>query len=242
LLVITDGKDMAMPDCELTDDGVLNAIQILKLVDEDGIPASSQLRTDRGDTKKLRRFQHQHIEIGHVSASHDVSILVVNFAVSPAQRLIAKAVSRESFEHTLAQFLRDFQVTQNCQLIVVISDPEAELQTNLLTELAEQLGTKSVDGSALNAFYAYPELALEPFGDLARRFICKREYAYPRGIDPKLVDEEADTLDQAESFSCARSGEHEDRLGGRFDCCALRCRRNARNGCGIGASRCRCSD
>ena len=86
---------MAMSDCELTDDGVLNAIQILKLVDEDRIPTRSQLRTDRGDAKKLRRFQHQRIEVGHVSTSHDVSILVVNLAVSPAQRLIDLAASRD---------------------------------------------------------------------------------------------------------------------------------------------------
>ena len=214
---------MAMSDCELTDDGVLNAIQILKLVDEDRIPTRSQLRTDRGNAKQFRRFQHQRIEVGHVSASHDVSILVVNLAVSPAQRLIAKAVSRKSFEHALAQFQRDLQVTQNCQLIVVISDPEAELQTNLLTELAQELGTKSVDGPALHAFYACAELAFQSFGNLPRRFIGEREYAYPRGIDSVLIDKEADTLDQAESFSRARSGEHQEGLGGCFDRSALRC-------------------
>jgi len=114
-------------------------------------------------------------------------------------------------------------VTQNCQLIVVISDPEAKLQTNLLTELAQQLGTKSVDGSALHAFYACTELALQSFGNLTRRFIGEREYAYPRGIDFELVDKEADALDKAKSFSRARAGEDENGLGGCFDRSALRC-------------------
>ena len=133
-------------------------------------------------------------------------------------------------------------MTQNRQLIVVVGDPEAKLQTNLLTELAQELGTKSVDGSALHTFYACTELALQSFGNLARRFIGEGEHAYPRGIDSELVDKEANTLDQAESFSSARSGEDEEGFGGCFDRSALRCRRNARNGCGIGRHRCRISD
>lgn len=133
-------------------------------------------------------------------------------------------------------------MTQNCQLIVFVSDSEAELQTDLLTELTQQLGAKSVDRSALDALDASAQLALEAFGNLARRFVGKGEYTNPAGIEAKRVDKEADALDQAESFAGARSGQNEKGLGGRFDGSALGCGWNTRNGCGIGDGRRRVSD
>ncbi|HMI57718.1 MAG TPA: hypothetical protein VK511_06705, partial [Gemmatimonadaceae bacterium] len=71
----------------------------------------------------------------------------------------------------------------------------------------------------------------------AGRLVGEREDADPLGLDLELVDQEADAPDEAESFSSARAGENEERLGGGFDREKLRRRRGTRNRNGVGAYR-----
>jgi hypothetical protein len=88
-------------------------------------------------------------------------------------------------------------------------------------ELAQQLGAKRVDGSTLYTLSARPQLALEPRGNLARRFVGERENADALRIQSALLDEEPNPLDQAERLSRARTGENQDRLRKRLNGLAL---------------------
>jgi hypothetical protein len=54
----------------------------------------------------------------------------------------AEAIGRESREYLAVPFARTFDAPQNEPLILFIGDSKAWLQTNLLTEFTEQLGTK----------------------------------------------------------------------------------------------------
>jgi len=112
----------------------------------------------------------------------------------------------------------------------------------VLSELAQKLGAESVDGPSPHTLDTFAELALEALGDLAGGFIGKGEDAHPTRIDADLVDQEADSLDEAESFSRAWPGEYEERLRIGLDRQALGSGGDARDRTAVDAGGRRISD
>lgn len=102
----------------------------------------------------------------------------------------------------------------------------------MFAELAQQLGAEGVDRSALDLFSVRAQMSREARGDLARRLIGEGESAYPRRIEAAFLDQKTDSLDQAESFARAGSGEDEQRLGLGLDGRALRIGRGVWSGRG----------
>jgi hypothetical protein len=108
-------------------------------------------------------------------------------------------------------------------LIIVVGDAEARLQSDVDSELAQQLGAESVNRSALHALGARVELPLETRCDLAGGLVGERENADALRIEPALLDEESNPLDQAECLTGAGAGENEYGLGRCLDGLTLGC-------------------
>src|SRR6266513_1797565 len=124
---------------QLADDGVLNRIEILKLVDENDVPASTHISRDRGDPEQLGGLQNQTVEIGDISLSDDVAIAVIELLVAVPERITAKAIARECVEDALVHLRRNLEPAKYGFLIRLIGDTEPKLQPDLLAELAQQL-------------------------------------------------------------------------------------------------------
>lgn len=106
-------------------------------------------------------------------------------------------------------------------LIIVVGDTEAGLQADVGTELAQQLGAKSVNRSALYALGAGAELPVEARRNLAGGFVGEREDADALRIEAPLLDEKSNPLDQTECFARAGTGENQDWPGESLDGLAL---------------------
>src|SRR5512141_1382224 len=68
LLMVSDGKHVAVLARELVNDAVLAGVEILELIDEDGVP----LRTNEGGggsafLEKLGGLDDEHVEVNEVS-------------------------------------------------------------------------------------------------------------------------------------------------------------------------------
>jgi len=228
LLVIADGEDVTMFRRELTNDGVLNAIEILKFVDEHDVPAATDFGADLFDPQKLGGFQNQRVEVGHVSTRHDALVGFVNLFVAPSQGLAAKAESSERIQNRLDEFSRNLEAAKDRLLVRIVSDSESQLQADLVAEFTQQLGAKGVNGSALDALRARPQLTPEPFGYLTGGLVGESKNANPAGVYTQAVDQKPYSLDQTERLAGAGTGEHEQRLGAAFYCRQLGSRRNTR--------------
>jgi hypothetical protein len=221
LLVITDGEDVTVLLRQPTNDRVLDRIQILELVDEDHIPARTDLVRDIVNPEQLRRLQHQRVEIGDVSLRHGLLVSLVVPLVADAQRVPSKPISRKGFQHFFLLIARDAQPSQHCFLLGLVGDAEARLQIDFLPEFSQQPGAEGVNGAALHPIDPVPQLALQTLGDLAGGFVGESKDADSRWIDLELLDQISDALDQTESFSGAGTGENQQRLRCRLDGLAL---------------------
>ncbi len=96
------------------------------------------------------------------------------------------------------------------ELILAVGNPESGLQADVRTELPQQLRAERMDRPALDQLYTGAEL-LEPGGDLVRCLVGEREDADSLRIDPKVLDEVPNSLDEAERLAGTWSGEDEDR-------------------------------
>src|SRR5712691_4120497 len=222
---------------KLSDDGVLDRVQILKFVDEDGVPASPHFGRHGLDSEHLRCLENEGVEISDISLGDQLSIAVVELLISVTNRLTAKAPARERIENALVHLCRHLESAQNGSLIRLVGDAEAGLESDLFAEFAQQLGAERMDRPALDAFDAGSELTHEALGDFAGSLVGECEDADPLGLEVELVDKEADPLDEAESFPRSRSCQHQKRLWWTFDGEALRTRGDARNRSGVGAHR-----
>jgi hypothetical protein len=216
LLVVADGEDVAMVARQSAYDRVLNWIEILEFVDEDRVPSPSQRHRHGVDSKQLGGLENERVEVRDVSFGDDAPVLVVVFPILLTERDAAKAVTRKRLENRLLLVHGHFEAAEKRPLISLVGDTEADLQSNLLPKLAQQLGTKGVDRPTLDSLYAGAKLALEPFGDLTRCLVGKCEDADAPRIDRELLDEESDSLDEAKRFSRAGPGENEQRLCDRL--------------------------
>ena len=117
---------------------------------------------------------------------------------------------------------RHLEPAQDGFLVGLVGDAEPGLQSHVLAELAQQLGTESVDRPALDGLNARPQLMRETLCDFACRLVGEGEDADPLGVDAELVDQECDPLNEAESLSGARPREDEKRLRRGLDGQALR--------------------
>src|SRR5687768_3732847 len=111
---------------------------------------------------------------------------------------------------------RPLEPTQHRELVVLIGDPEAGLEPQLIAELAQQPGAERVDRPALHELGARAELTLEPRRNLAGGLVGEGERADARGVDAEVLDEVPYPLDQAEGLPGARAGEDERRAGRGF--------------------------
>jgi hypothetical protein len=125
-----------------------------------------------------------------------------------------------------------FDAAEDEQLIFLVGDPKAGLESDVFAELAQQLGAEGVDRSAFDLFSVRAQIAREARGDLARRLVGESESAYPRRIAAAFLDEETDPLYKAEGFPSAWAGEDEKRLRLGLDGRALRIGRGVWSGGG----------
>jgi hypothetical protein len=96
-------------------------------------------------------------------------------------------------------------------LIIFVGDSETGLEAGLLRELAKQLSTERVDRPALYLACLGAEVFLEAARDLSCGLVGEREGADVSGVDPLLLNQESDALDEAESLSRSGASEHQHR-------------------------------
>src|ERR1700686_5123229 len=167
LLVVTNHEDVAMVPSQLADDGVLDRIQVLEFVDQDGVPASPHFCSHGRDSEELRCLENEGVEIRDVSLSGHLAIAVVILLIPVAQRFATEPPARECIENALVHLRRHFEPAQDGSLIKLVGDAKAGLQSHLLAELAQQLGAERVDRPPLDALDSGAELTHETFGNFA---------------------------------------------------------------------------
>ena len=220
LLVISDGKEVAMIDRQSPHDRVLDLVEILELVDQDFVPARPHLLRNRIDPEKLGGLQNQRVEVRNVTTNGQLLISLKNLALGPFERLAAKTVAREGVQEKLVPLGRYTQPAQYRSLVVLVGNSESRLQSHFFTELTQQLGAERVDGATLDAVTRVAELG-ETLRDLAGGFVGEGENANSTRIDIQSADQVPNALDQAESLACTRPGENQRRPRRREDRRAL---------------------
>ena len=104
---------------------------------------------------------------------------------------------------------RYLQPAEDRALIIVVGDAEARLQSDVRSELTKQLGAESVNRSAFHAVRPRAELPLETRRYFAGSLVGESENTDALRIEPTLLDEKSNPLDQAERLAGAGAGEHE---------------------------------
>ena len=206
---------------QLVDDRVLNRVQILKLVDENTVPAPAYSFADGVVPEQLSGFQHQGVEVDELALLEEFLIVGVEHPIVGAQFIAAKSVGGESSEKIAMPCRRNLEATEDGTLIVIVGDAEARLQSEVGAELAQQLSAESVNRSALYALGARSQLALESRSYLAGGLVGEGKHADAFGIEPALLDEESNPLDEAECLARPRTGENENGLRRSLDRLAL---------------------
>lgn len=237
LLVVADREDVTVIAGELTNDSVLDRIQILELVHEHSVVSRPNLLRDGIHPEQLCCFEDEAVEISDVLLRHHPAITVVVLLVATPQWGSAKAITRESVQKIVVKTARSPQAAQHRLLVLFVGDAESYLQSDVLTELAQQLGAETMNSAAPHALDTITKLALETVGDLASSLVREREDTDPGGIDSYVIDEETDPLDQAKRLPSAGPRKQKQRPGLGFDCRALISGGDARNWRGAGGLR-----
>ena len=143
------------------------------------------------------------------------------------EQISAKAEAGKSGQDSAVPSPVAFQPVEDRDLIFLVGNAESGLQADVRAELPQQLRAERVDGSALDQLYAGAEL-LEAGRDFVRCLVGEGEYADSLRINPKVLDEVPNALDEAEGLACTWPGKDEDRARRGLDRVALRGSRNAR--------------
>ncbi len=179
---------MAMLMGKLADDAVLHRIQILEFVHENRVIAASDCPRYRWNSEKLRGLEEQSVEIDDVPLGGRALIAVVVLLVPLAQRLPAKTVARKGVEHAFVKLSGNLEPPKKRQLVKLVGDSEAFLQSYLVTVLPQEIGAKRMDSSAPDALDARSELTIETRCDLAGSLVGEGEDADASGVETTIVD------------------------------------------------------
>ena len=220
LLVVTYGEDVSVLERQRADDLVLRWIEVLKLVDKYGGPFLPHLRRDGFVGEQLRGLEHEHVEIQLVALRQKLLIALVEREIVRLEGIAPKTVSGERRQHAWVPPAISLEPAQHPELVLVVGNAEARLDTDVRAQLAQQLHAERVDGSTLHAFHSRAE-GLEPAGDLVGRLVGERKDPDALRLDLKMLDEKAHALDEAESLAGARAGENQDRPHRGFNCLTL---------------------
>ena len=96
LFVVTHGEDVAVFARQLVNDGVLNGIEILELVDEDAVPAPAHRPADGLVPKQLSGLQHQGVEVDELALIQEFLIAGEEHSVVRPQLIAAKRYAANS--------------------------------------------------------------------------------------------------------------------------------------------------
>ena len=205
---------------------VLHRIQILELVNEYHVPPRAQpTRRLAIALEQLGSLDHEGVEVHKLAVREELLVLVEQDHVVVLERIVPEPVRRKAREHAAVPLAGPLDAPQHIELVLLVGNAEARLEQHLDAQLAQQLCTECVDGSALDPFGRCSKSRVQPVRDLAGRFVGEGEGANSPGLEAVLVDQETDALDEAERLARARAREHQQRMRIRFDGSQLRWRR-----------------
>ena len=191
---------------------VLDGIQVLEFIDENGGVTASHFLSNFLDPHQLGRLEHEHVKVDEVSLRQEVAVSLIENAIVVLELVAAKPMSRESRQTLTMPAAIAFDAAEHSQLIIFVGDSESRLEPHLCAEFAQELCAERVNRSALDSLCVGAEVLFEARGDLAGGFVGESKSADSRWIEAALLDEKTDSLDEAVSLSCARPCQHEKRL------------------------------
>ena len=151
LFVVANGHDVAMVASERADDPILHRVEILEFVHQHDVPSRPQLRGGSPrPLEQLCRLDYQRVEVHELAIGEKPLVLVKEHHVVVLERIAAEAMGREPREHAAVPFARSFDAAKGVELVLLVRDAEARFEQHLGAELAQQLGAKSVNRSALD--------------------------------------------------------------------------------------------
>ena len=112
--MVSNGKHVAVLARKLVNDAVLAGVEILELVDENGLP----LRTNQGgcgsvDLEKLGGLDDEHVEVNEISVGKELLIIGKERAVIRLQIEIAEAMRGEIREQPAVPGFRAFEAGED---------------------------------------------------------------------------------------------------------------------------------
>jgi hypothetical protein len=168
----------------------------------------------------VRRFHHQHVEVGHVAPLEPPDVIGVGARVAITQVEALQPVQRERAEYRGVKPRRLTEARENGALVVVVSDAETPFKSFVLTMLPKEFGAERVDGSALHEVRGFPKV-VQSRPDLLGGLVGERESLDPRRVDALPSNQEPNALDEAKRLSRPRTSENERGPEGGLDCRAL---------------------
>ena len=119
-------------------------------------------------------------------------------------------------------FARTLDAAERAELVLLIGDAEAGLETNVRARGAKQVGAKGVQRATRDLRGGGPQPRDQPLCNLPRGLVGKREGADPRRVESVLLDQESNTLGEAVGLAGAGSGQDKQGAGFGLNRAALR--------------------
>src|SRR5262249_20399092 len=140
--------------------------------------------------KQSGGLEHEVFEIEHPAFRQLPAIKSETASVVGIQRITHQSMETEEAEQRSASSGLDPTPAENLLLVFLVGDPEATLDPENGTELAEEGDRERVNGGAGHALGPVAELFLEPVPDLLRGLVGEGYRADPGGIEGAPLDQE----------------------------------------------------
>src|SRR5690242_3494422 len=151
LLVVAHGEHVAVLARERVDDSVLDGVQVLELIHEDGAPALADLARGRRLLEQLGGLHDEGVEVDDVPLRQKLLVLREEPRVVGVELIAAQPVDGEAREDLAVRLLRADEPTEHGALILFVGDPEAGAEVDVRTVFAEQLRAERVERASLHA-------------------------------------------------------------------------------------------
>ncbi len=141
---------MAVVLRERLDDPVLHRIEVLKLVDENDVPAGPHGSPFFVPLQQLGGFDDERVEVDDLARREESLVAREKHGVVVEQRVAAKAVRRKPVQRARMPAPIALDPPEDAELILLVGDAEAGFEQHVRAEFAQELGAERVNRPALD--------------------------------------------------------------------------------------------
>ena len=167
--------------------------------------------------EQLRRLHDERVEVDEVSVGEEVLVLREEPRVVGVQLIAAQPVHGEAREDLRCGVVRADDPPQHGALLLLVDDAEPRAEPHVRPVLAQQLGAEGVDRPSFTPSARDPRRRASRSAISPAALLVKVNAQMRAGVDPELLEQEADPLDEAERLPRPGTGEDERRPRWRFD-------------------------